>query len=532
MNTIFRLARSFPIHRRLQWSGLALFISIAAMVTVSWITFERISRSQTFALQLQTAATHLEAMLRSLVESALTQGASGSIKSTKQSRQAFESTYQALLTLSKSNSHLQDFLRGEWRRSWEELSPQVERFLKESEQFEFDDVGKMIAVGKLISGVARVADELVIVVDQTQEQTKAEQSEALVQQASWIAVLLIAVTIGAYSLGKSITVPLHTLESFIAKAEQESDLTARIAVGNIDELDHIGAALNRMLDRFQIIVRQVAQGARALDEKSGELQSLANSTSHDVDTQRGSTVQLAAAMEEMVQTVESVASEILETKVSIDYVKEQADSGRDVISGVVSSNHALIESVQQSTDSMRQLNIQVNHIVQVLAEIRGIADQTNLLALNAAIEAARAGETGRGFSVVANEVRVLATRTHTSTAEIHNIITQLQQGANATERAMQHAHQRASASVEKMDQAAKSLLTMGESIDQIHDHGVRISSATDEQTATAEDINLHVSRISDAASHTTHDSRRTAQISDEIKSLTVELQRGVNAFKT
>lgn len=532
MKMLIQIARSFTIARRLQWSGLALLMSIVIMTTVSWITFDRLSRSNAISLQLQIAATHLQAMLRGLVESALTQGASGSVQSTKHSSQAFEATYKTLLTLTASRQQLQGFLRGDWRGKWDLLSPRVNRFLDQSEDFEFDDVAKMVEVGKLISEVTNVADELVTIVEQVQKEVQGERDDALVREASWMGGLLLSIAFGVYVISKSITLPLRTLDSFIAHAEQRSDLTARVTADTIDELDHIGNALNRMLDRFQVIVRQVGQGARTLDGKTGELQSLAASTSHDADTQRVSTIQLAAAMEEMVQTVESVASEILETKLSIESVKDQADTGRDIIADVVTSNRTMIESVQQSCESMRQLNVQVAHIVQVLAVIRAIADQTNLLALNAAIEAARAGDAGRGFSVVASEVRALATRTHTSTAEIHTIIALLQQGAGATAQAMQQAEQRASASVEKMNQAAKSLVDLTESIDHIYDRGVRISSATDQQTATAVDINLNVSRISDAADHTAVDSRRTAQISDEIKSLTVELQRGVNVFKT
>jgi methyl-accepting chemotaxis protein len=241
--------------------------------------------------------------------------------------------------------------------------------------------------------------------------------------------------------------------------------------------------------------------------------------------------QVATAIEEMSATVQEVARNAAAAADAADRANTASSNGNSVVSGVGASIQSLSKEVNQATTIIRELESESDNIGTVIDVIRGIAEQTNLLALNAAIEAARAGEQGRGFAVVADEVRTLASRTQQSTEEIHAMIDRLQQGARNAVNAMQAGQEKSGDSVSKSEEARAALQSIETAVGEINDMNVQIASAAEEQSAVAEEINRNVVAIRDISRQTTAGVQQTAGSSQNLLQVARQLQSLVNEFK-
>jgi methyl-accepting chemotaxis protein len=250
-----------------------------------------------------------------------------------------------------------------------------------------------------------------------------------------------------------------------------------------------------------------------------------------VDKQLLETEQVATAMNEMSATVNEVAQNAASAAQSAAETNLNAQEGQEVVNGAISSIYALHENIQSSADAIRKLQQETTEIGSVSEVIRGIAEQTNLLALNAAIEAARAGEQGRGFAVVADEVRTLAGRTQKSTEDINNMIERLQQGANSTVESMQDSLDEVQKSVDTGVQTGKSLEKITTSVIKINDMNLQIASAAEEQSSVAEEINRNVVKINDVAEDNAQRIGKASTAADELNRLTEELSTLISRFK-
>ena len=247
--------------------------------------------------------------------------------------------------------------------------------------------------------------------------------------------------------------------------------------------------------------------------------------------QHQETEQVATAMHEMTATVQEVARNALFASEAAQAAEQESQTGTRVVTQTHDSIQELVSEVEQAAqymDVVRDDSKQINSILEV---IRSIAEQTNLLALNAAIEAARAGEQGRGFAVVADEVRNLAQRTQGSTTEIDGMIERLQHSVSSATATMQHGREKALASVESVHQANEALLRIAEQVTRINDMNAGIASAAEEQSAVAEEISRNVININDIARDVSEGAAHTNASSQELANLAEELQRQVSSFK-
>lgn len=522
----FRL--NLTIARRLQVVGTALFAFIAVLAWVVWSSFSDVNQGQYVALNMQKGASKLQLVMRGLNESAMTQGASASVNMARRGIADFSRLHEELISLTSDDPQLHAFLSGDWYTRWKEIQPSIETFLAESEDIDFEDIDQMVAFGKLSANAGELADEL----GEQAEQLRGATIETVTQNlAIGAAVILSLFAFVGIALARSITRPISRLKNFVVQVEQSSDLASRIDWKNRDELGEIAMALNAMLGKFQSILREVSSDMEELSNKAHDVRETADNTSQGIGAQQASIGQIASSMTEMTASVQEISHNTAAASSNAEQAKRDSDVTRVAVDKAARTTGDLASQVQHAADVIKELNDRTGHIGQVLDVIRDIAEQTNLLALNAAIEAARAGEQGRGFAVVADEVRTLATRTQGSTEEIQEIITQLQKGAENATRVMDEGRTQAAESVEQTTQAVEALANVTSAIGTMADISAQIASATEQQTATAEEMNRNLTQINAVAEDTADRAHKTAAANSDIDNLILDAVRVINQFR-
>ncbi|MCW4291599.1 MAG: methyl-accepting chemotaxis protein, partial [Candidatus Thiodiazotropha taylori] len=310
---------------------------------------------------------------------------------------------------------------------------------------------------------------------------RSEAAEAFTQ-LTWILFALGLVSVAVIGLlvwliSRGVVQPIcNAAEAMEGIASADGDLTVRMDETGEDEVARLSKSYNRFADKIEGMVKNVSNTAGNLSVQIGEFANLAEHTNSGIRKQHEQTTQVATAMTEMSATVHEVAQNTTQTAEAAQEADKQANSGRQVVMDVTKSIDRLATDVGKAVDTVQHVAQDSERIGSVLDVIRGIADQTNLLALNAAIEAARAGEQGRGFAVVADEVRTLAKRTQDSTEEIQEMIESLQSGVHQTVSVMETSQQQAAESVEQAERAHQSLEEITQVIDSISSMSAQIAT--------------------------------------------------------
>ncbi|WP_085584773.1 MULTISPECIES: methyl-accepting chemotaxis protein [unclassified Pseudomonas] len=333
-------------------------------------------------------------------------------------------------------------------------------------------------------------------------------------------------------VGHGIARPLKQMVTMLDDiAQGEGDLTRRLSSDRSDELGSIAKGFNTFLAKLQAMITQVVTSVQSVSDSSEHTADIAIRTNIGVQKQMAEIDQVATAVQEMTATAQDVARNATQAAQAASHADQAASQGMQIVSDTSKSIGVLAVEIGKAVEVVQALAKDSENINAILIAIRAIAEQTNLLALNAAIEAARAGEQGRGFAVVADEVRNLAQKTQQATEEIQSMIQQLQQGTREVVRVMEDSQSRTDESVQHAAKAAEALETITQAVSVINDMNTQIASAAEEQSAVADDINRNVINIGQVANEVAGGADESSSASADLTKLAEQQRRLINQFK-
>jgi methyl-accepting chemotaxis protein len=376
--------------------------------------------------------------------------------------------------------------------------------------------------------------ELLSATTQMGGEAKAEASTAATLSTLIIGIVLvvsivIAVLVALW-VSRSIRLPLKEVMTVLGKIS-DGDFTQRSNVQTKDEFGELSNWVNGLVAKLQSVMSEIDQVSNNVAESAVSNVRLAANSKRLMKAQNDKTTEVASSMSEMVSAVDQVAKSSEVILYQIQSVDQRANQNRALMDSNIQKMELLLAKIEESTEVVNQLDEHSKNIDRILDVIQAIAEQTNLLALNAAIEAARAGEQGRGFSVVADEVRTLATRTHSSTEEIQRVIVQLQQGVTKTVGSMEESRKSANASVEEARTVGLSLAELQSSMAEIRDLSTQIAAAAEEQSAVSQEVKLNVLEISEMSEQAALGSDQSESDSEGLSKLASHQKHLLSQFK-
>lgn len=342
--------------------------------------------------------------------------------------------------------------------------------------------------------------------------------------------MLTSILIGLW-VNRSVMNPINDIVRNLKTIRQDSDLTVKFRTFNNDELGLISTSLTQVIEHLRGILHSIAEAANTVNSSATELSSFTQETNKRMQQQQAETEQTATAMNEMTATVAEVAQSTSAAADSAKDADNYAANGNRIVIDSISSMSQLSEQIQKTAQVIGFLSNESQSIGRVLDVIKSIAEQTNLLALNAAIEAARAGEQGRGFAVVADEVRTLAQRTQKSTQEIEAMIATLQKGVKEAVNAMEVGIKQVDDANNKANEAGQALKEIVASVDNIAELNAHIATAAEEQSSVAESINRSIIAISDITDDSTRSAHELSESVINLTKLASSMRNQVSAFR-
>ncbi|KXI23865.1 methyl-accepting chemotaxis protein [Photobacterium sanguinicancri] len=333
-----------------------------------------------------------------------------------------------------------------------------------------------------------------------------------------------------FMIRRIIVRPLRRVSNYMKHTSINKDLSSRLNETRQDEIGELCQSYDQLLDNFSASLQQVQTTSESLTLQANELICVASKTTHAVESQRSETTDIGAAIEHMQQQQHNVEQRTAEAATLSQNASDSARQGTQLAISAGDDIRYLVKDIENVQTRINHLNEQSSQVTTILDVIRGIAEQTNLLALNAAIEAARAGEQGRGFAVVADEVRNLATRTHQATGDIQTIIEVLHQGSEASAKAVEDTCKTAYAKMETIEQLSQALSDIGNHIQVVNTHANDIQQQSAEQANMADSVNIKIETITRHADETSSHAMQSKEISVNLEQLAEQLERLLHQF--
>ncbi|MDW6094682.1 methyl-accepting chemotaxis protein [Vibrio rhizosphaerae] len=373
-------------------------------------------------------------------------------------------------------------------------------------------------------------------VDKLGNELHAQSREVVGQRVFWnMMISLVSVVIGlilVFFIPKAITSAIYSVKDKIDDLTQgDGDLVSRLTVKKKTELGDLSSSVNNLLEQLQQLVKSVIGGVQKLGADTSHLQDVVNKTEVIGHNQQQRLELLFQAFEQINIAIQEITTNAQHTSSKSDEANRAASSGMTLVDRNVALNDKLSVSFQEASQKMSSLAADSDNITSVLDVIRGIADQTNLLALNAAIEAARAGEQGRGFAVVADEVRTLAQRTQSSTEDIQDMISNLIKGVNETQTAIQGGEDAVAESVGMADEMRHAFQDIRDLISTVQEMNIQIAAATEEQSSVIVDVNQGILELKELSDEATNVHQRVADTGNVVADISMQLSDLVSKFK-
>ncbi|GAB1149529.1 MAG: methyl-accepting chemotaxis protein [Shewanella algae] len=346
-----------------------------------------------------------------------------------------------------------------------------------------------------------------------------------------IVITLVTATLILFAAQRTVTPIRNMLDNLNDIAQGEGDLTKRLQVHGEDEIAQLGQAFNRFVDKLQHIIRDVTTATHEVQDASGSIHAQTQAIAAQLANHNNETDQVVTAITEMSSTAQEVAMNTTQVAEATHVASDEVAKAQECVDTSLTEISTLMAEINSAADHIQSLNEQSQKINSVLSVIGGIAEQTNLLALNAAIEAARAGEQGRGFAVVADEVRSLASRTQASTLEINEMLSELHRLVSQAVSAMEESQQSCHRSVESSKLISESLGAVTSSVTSINDMSTQIATAATEQSSVTEEINRNIYAIQEIVAELLHSSEDAARVSQTVSHSGDNLGKLVNQFR-
>ncbi|WP_455385499.1 methyl-accepting chemotaxis protein [Acidihalobacter prosperus] len=448
----------------------------------------------------------------------------------------FEQNYSTASKLAKDFPPLEKILAG-IKQDWGKVRSDREKIQQAIAQVQpgealihvpSEEKGWESLHAKLVSAVSYIDSKNMLV----RKQIDADMGKSQLWSTG---LLLLAIALGGGTLLLTIIGTVRRIGSTLlmmrAATTGDADLSRRVEVHGTDEMDQIGLAFNEFLERIQGVIAQVARSASMVSAAADEMSAMSAQISSGIEQQRSDTTQVAAAVNQMNATAHEVAKNIEETSNVSGRTAEASRHGAELATSAIGGMGTLQNELGRSSEAVSELSSGVLEIGGVIDLINQVAEQTNLLALNAAIEAARAGEQGRGFAVVADEVRSLAHKTQDSTAQIGGMIDRLRTSADSVVTSMDRTRAQSESASGEVDQVAESLAEISSMVRDIADRAAQVATAAEEQSAVAEEIDRNVTSISTATDQTAASVDHSKGAANELSRLAGELNQLVAQFK-